>query len=92
MEIVMKTAIVIVGALGLAMALPDASVAATSIATQHQVSAQATDLGARRHDRHANGVRRSVPYEPHYYARPVYYRPYPYGVLAPFVLGFGPWW
>jgi hypothetical protein len=29
--------------------------------------------------------------DPHYYARPVYYRPYPYGVPAPFVLGFGPW-
>ncbi len=30
--------------------------------------------------------------DPHYYARPVYYRPYPYGVPAPFVLGYGPFW
>ena len=34
------------------------------------------------------------PYYPTYYARPVYYRPYPYGVPAPFFLGFGylPYW
>jgi hypothetical protein len=30
--------------------------------------------------------------DPHYYARPVRYRPYPYGVPAPFVFGYGPWW
>jgi hypothetical protein len=36
-------------------------------------------------------VRQFAPREPHYYARPVYYRPYPYSVPAPFVLGFGPW-
>jgi len=88
----MKTEIVIVGALGLAMALPDASVAATSIAMQHQSSARAADFGAPRHDRYARNIRRSMPYEPHYYARRVYYRPYPYGVPYPFVLGFGPWW
>ncbi|MCP3474701.1 hypothetical protein NLM33_30755 [Bradyrhizobium sp. CCGUVB1N3] len=87
----MKTAIVIVGALGLAMALPDASVAATSIAMQQQPSARTADFGAPRHDRYAHRVRH-VPYQPHYYARPVYYRPYPYRVPAPFVLGFGPWW
>ncbi|MBR1125513.1 hypothetical protein JQ628_28605 [Bradyrhizobium lablabi] len=35
------------------------------------------------------------PYTPvYYYARPVYYRPYPYSVPAPFVfgIGYGPWW
>ncbi|MGY8669228.1 hypothetical protein Q3C01_43780 [Bradyrhizobium sp. UFLA05-109] len=88
----MKTAIVITGALGLAMVLSDASVAATSVATPHQVSVRTVDFGAPRHDRSARHVRRSAPYEPHYYARPVYYRPYPYSVPAPFVLGFGPWW
>ncbi|MDD1537824.1 MULTISPECIES: hypothetical protein [unclassified Bradyrhizobium] len=30
--------------------------------------------------------------DPHYYARPVRYRPYPYGVPAPFVFGYGPFW
>ena len=32
---------------------------------------------------------------PHYYDRPVDYRPYPYGVPAPFTLGIAfdpPWW
>jgi hypothetical protein len=29
--------------------------------------------------------------DPHYYARPVFYRPYPYAVPAPFVFGYGPW-
>ncbi|WFU41268.1 hypothetical protein QA640_01655 [Bradyrhizobium sp. CB82] len=87
----MKTAIVIVGAFGLAMALPEGSIAAASIATQQQASVRTVDFGMRRHDRYARSVRH-VPYQPHYYARPVYYRPYPYGVPAPFVLGFGPWW
>ena len=92
MEIVIKTAIVIVGALGLAMALPEASVSATSIATQHRLSAQATDLSARRIDRSGHGIRRASVEAPHYYARPVYYRPYPYRVPWPFVLSFGPYW
>jgi hypothetical protein len=42
---------------------------------------------ARRHNRHFGGyVDRSPSL---YYARPVYYRPYPYAVPAPFFLGFG---
>lgn len=45
----------------------------------------------RRHARYY--VERYTPRpDPHYYARPVYYRPYPYGVPYPFVLGYGPWW
>ena len=28
-----------------------------------------------------------LPYYPTYYARPIYYRPYPYGVPVPFFLG-----
>ena len=42
--------------------------------------------------RHDDIARHSASRDPRYYARPVYYRPYPYGVPAPFVLGFGPWW
>jgi hypothetical protein len=83
---------VAVGILGLALAAPASSMAATQVAVQHQPSPQATDPGTRRHDRHYESVRRYEPYQPHYYARPVYYRPYPYGVPYPFVLGFGPWW
>ena len=55
---------------------------------------KSTDFGAhRRHHRH--GQRHYRPYAPpYYYARPVYYRPYPYSVPAPFVfgIGYGPWW
>jgi hypothetical protein len=50
------------------------------------------DLGARRHMHDVVRARRAPFVAPHYYARPIYYRPYPYGVPAPFVLGFGPWW
>ena len=52
---------------------------------------QGTDPRARRHLRHIAGVRREPLLEPHYLARPIYYRPYPYSVPAPFVFGFVPW-
>jgi hypothetical protein len=42
---------------------------------------------ARRHDRHFDRYVDRSP--PSYYARPVYYRPYPYAVPVPFFLGFG---
>lgn len=63
-------------------------------AGSHAVKSTATDFSAhRRHHRH--GQRHYRPYAPaYYYARPVYYRPYPYSVPAPFVfgIGYGPWW
>ncbi len=37
-------------------------------------------------------VRPIVRRDPRYYVRPVHYRPYPYGVPAPFVFGYGPFW
>ncbi len=37
-------------------------------------------------------VRPVVRRDPRYYARPVHYSPYPYGVPAPFVFGYGPFW
>jgi hypothetical protein len=59
---------------------------------KHQVS-KATDIGARRHDRRHDYVvvRRDDGY---YEDRPVYYRPYPYALPAPFFLGlaFSPPW
>lgn len=49
---------------------------------------KATEIGARRvHPRQSYYVRYQA--SPAYYARPYYYRPYPYGVPAPFFLGFG---
>jgi hypothetical protein len=68
------------------------STAATQVAAKSEASVFATGIGARPHARHHDVVRRVALPEPHYYARPVYYRRYPYGVPAPFVLGFGPWW
>ena len=57
---------------------PRAKAAATS---------DATDLRARRifRDRPAYA---GYPNTPTYFARPYYYRPYPYGVPVPFFLGF----
>jgi hypothetical protein len=80
--------VVAVGIAGLALAAPSPSISATPSATKPQ----ATDIGARRHDRRPGAWRAALPYEPRYYARPYYYRPYPYGVPAPFVFGFGPFW
>ena len=62
-----------------------------SSAAKFRSWSQTTDASGRRYGPY-EGVRRHQPYEPHYYARPYYYRPYPYGVPAPFVLGYGPWW
>jgi hypothetical protein len=55
------------------------------------IASSATDLGARRvFQRYpAYPAYARYPYYPAYYARPYYYRPYPYGVPAPFFLGFG---
>jgi hypothetical protein len=47
------------------------------------------DLPAQRHHRHfGRDFDRSLPASS-YYARPVYYRPYPYIAPVPFFLGFG---
>ncbi|WLB54076.1 hypothetical protein AB7008_01890 [Bradyrhizobium sp. 521_C7_N1_3] len=75
---------------GLAAALPRASTAQS--VTKSDASAGTAIFDARRHARHHDVARRSAPHDPRYYARPVYYRPYPYGVPAPFVFGYGPWW
>lgn len=78
-------------ALGLIVALPGVAMPDAAMAATSKASA-ATDAAARRHARHHDAVRRVTADEPRYYARPVYYRPYPNGVLAPFVLGYGPFW
>ena len=66
-------------------------VAPAAAATRVKAAASAIDLGAPRHARTFVHVHRNPLAEPHYYARPVYYRPYPYGVPAPFVFGYGRW-
>ncbi|MET4391125.1 hypothetical protein ABIB73_006912 [Bradyrhizobium sp. F1.4.3] len=74
----------------LAAGLPCAS-AAQRLA-KPDASAGVAVFDARRHVRHDDLARPDTSHDPHYYARPVYYRPYPYAVPASFVLGYGPWW
>lgn len=75
-------------AVALATGLPRAS-AAPRVMTP-EASAGSAIFDVRRHARYH--VRPAVRHDPRYYARPVYYRPYPYGVPAPFVFGYGPFW
>lgn len=77
-------------AIALAAGLPRASTAHR--ATIPEASAGIAVFDGRRHARHRDIVRPAVRPDPRYYARPVHYRPYPYGVPAPFVFGYGPWW
>ncbi|WBL79176.1 hypothetical protein I3J27_01760 [Bradyrhizobium xenonodulans] len=77
-------------AVALATGLPRAS-AAPRVATP-EASAGIAVFDVRRHARTHDVVRPAVRHDPRYYARPVTYRPYPYGVPAPFVFGYGPFW
>lgn len=99
----MKTLIgaaVIAGALVFAGPAAINSAVAASPQTRGQTAGTsgATDFSAQRYYRrtYGYGYRPHVrPYDPPtYYARPSYYRPYPYNVSAPFPLGlgFGPYW
>ncbi|WP_409191193.1 hypothetical protein [Bradyrhizobium sp. RDM4] len=76
---------------GLATALPHAS-AVQRVTKLPDASAGRAVFDARRHPRYDDIARYTRRPDPHYYARPVYYRPYPYGVPAPFVFGYGPFW
>lgn len=76
------------GAIEKAIAAPSAKLNGAS-------ASAATESGAHRHHRrYHRHVVHSRPYAPAYYARPVFYRPYPYQAPAPFFLGigFGPAW
>jgi hypothetical protein len=58
-------------------------------------ASHATDFSAHRHHRRYHRHHGRSNYQPYYYGRPVYYRPYPYQTPAPFTfgIGFGPsWW
>lgn len=85
--------------LGVALTLGEPVATASAAATPSKPTAQtaesqrATDFSARRHHRRYD--RHGYRPQPSYYARPYYYRPYPYSVPAPFTFGFafGPrWW
>ena len=82
----------------------DNAAAAPQVKPQRAGTSDATDFSAhryhRRHYRHYGYYRpyyrpySGAHYRPYYYARPVYYRPYPYDSPAPFTfgVGFGPFW
>ncbi|SDI77620.1 hypothetical protein SAMN05216338_10308 [Bradyrhizobium sp. Rc2d] len=82
--------IVFVVAVALAAGLPRASAAPR--VTVPEASAGIAVFDVRRHARAHDIARPAARHDPGYYARPVYYRPYPYGVPAPFVFGYGPFW
>ena len=82
------TALAVV-AVALAAGLPRASFA-HRVTKLPDASAGRAVFDGRRHVRSV--VRYAPRPDPHYYARPVFYRPYPYAVPAPFVFGYGPWW
>jgi hypothetical protein len=79
-------------AVAVALAAGTSRVSAAHRVTIPEASAGIAVFDARRHPRSHDIVRPAVRRDPRYYARPVYYRPYPYGVPAPFVLGYGPFW
>ena len=85
-------AAVVAGALAFAgpAAINSAAAAAPQIKTKAAGISEATDLSARRYSRRYY----RYGYRPYYYARPSYYRPYPYYAPAPFPFGFGfgPFW
>ena len=102
-ELVMKTLIgaaCIAGALVFAgpAAIDSAAAASPQVKAQTAGASGATDFSAQRQYRrqYGYGYRPYVrPYHrPQYYARPYYYRPYPYYAPAPFPFGFGfgPYW
>jgi hypothetical protein len=100
-ELAMKTLIgaaVVAGVLALAGPAAIDPAAASPKAGVHAANAsKATDFSARRRYRHDYRYGYPPYYTPYYYARPTYYRPYPYYAAAPFPFGFnfgmGPsWW
>ena len=79
-------------------AVNSAAAAAPQIKAKSAGISYATDFSAQRYHRryYRYGYRPYYRpyYQPYYYARPQYYRPYPYYSPAPFTFGFGfgPFW
>ncbi len=84
-----------VGTLALAgtVATDPAAAASGKSGVSAALASASTDLSARRHQRTYRRYAYRPSYQPYYYDRPTYYRPYPYAMPAPFFLGFayGPW-
>jgi hypothetical protein len=88
LEVVMTKWIALAVVVGLAAVMPRASDARSVTTPEASAGVAMFDVGRRVRPH----VRPSTIHDPRYYARPVYYRPYPYGVPAPFVFGYGPFW
>jgi hypothetical protein len=93
-ELAMKTLIgaaIVAATLALAgsAAIDPAAAASPKAGAGAAAASTSTDLGARRHDRHYRRYAYRPSYQPYYYGRPAYYRPYPYSAPVPFFLGFG---
>ncbi|MDF0517485.1 hypothetical protein P0R31_09600 [Bradyrhizobium yuanmingense] len=76
-------------AAALAAGLPRASAAPRATIPEASAGIAVFDV---RHARARDIGRPALRRDPRYYARPVSYRPYPYGVPAPFVFTYGPFW
>jgi hypothetical protein len=75
--------------LAAALFAASSSIAATSLRNDELV---VTSDISKRHVGFQKRVRpRNPELEPRYYARPIYYRPYPYDLPFPFVFGFTRW-
>ena len=72
----------------------ETSAVAPQATKQTTGTAKAADISARRHYRPYYRYGHRPYYRAYYYARPYYYRPYPYSSPAPFTFGFGfgPFW
>lgn len=77
-------------ALAVAVALATGLPRASAAPRVPEASAGVAVFAVRRHARTHDHVRPAVRRDPRYYTRPVFYRPYPYAVPAPFVFGYGP--
>jgi hypothetical protein len=70
-------------------AIDPAAAAPSKSGASGSAAATSTGLSARKHYRHDRRYAYRPVYQPHYYGRPDYYRPYPYAAPVPFFLGFG---
>lgn len=86
--LVVTRGVALVVAVAFAAGLP--CVSAAQRMTMPEASAGIAVFDVRRHARTHDIVRPAVRHDPRYYARPVYYRPYPYGLPVPFIFGYGP--
>jgi hypothetical protein len=87
-------AVLLAGALAFSVPADAETAGVAQVKPKAAQKSSATEFSGRRAHRGYVYRPATTPYYPTYYARPAYYRPYPYGVPAPFFLGFAylPFW